>query len=155
MKLNITKLKVMAIAAAAFMLCGGALVTSASAEAATMGSPARAAVARTAASAADSPASTSNNGCTSYYATGYNLVPPPDVYAYWTSNPCNYLLQVRAWCVPETGASGSWSTSGVVKAVDLPDTASCGFTEALTGGYIRFSYDSGATWTKYQRFFPS
>lgn len=150
-------MKPMSYPAAVILMAGslalGTGVTAANASA-TMGSPARAAVARTATSAADSSASTSNNGCTSYYNTGYNLIPPPDVYAYWTSNPCNYLLQVRAWCVPATGG-GSWSTSGVVKAVNLQDAASCGLIDALTGGYIHFSYDGGATWTKYQRFFTS
>lgn len=144
-------LRVYVAAAVTLILSGGGLATAASAETATAGSPARMAVARTAvASPADSSAPSSNNGCTSYYKWNVNLVPPPDSEAEWTSNPCNQRLQIRVWC----SATG-WSYSGKVQAVGLWDRAGCGFAESLTGAYIHFSYDNGATWTAYKKYWPT
>ena len=144
-------LRVYVAAAVTVMLSGGALVTSASAEA-TVGSSARTAVTRTAASPADSSAPISNNGCTSYYKTSTNLIPPPDSKAEWTSNACGYRLQVRVWCALPTGG-GSWAYSGKVKAVNLWDDTGCGLAVVLTGAYIHFSYDNGATWGPYKKYF--
>ncbi len=146
------RLRVYVAAAVTVMLSGGALVTSASAEAATVGSSARTAVTRTAASPADSSAPISNNGCTSYYKTSTNLVPPPDSKAEWTSNSCGYRLQIRVWCASTLGGGG-WSYSGKVKAVNLWDEADCALVDALTGAYIHFSYDNGATWGSYKKYF--
>jgi hypothetical protein len=145
-------LRVYVAAAVTVLLTCGALVFSAGAEAATAGSPAGTAVARTAASPADSSAPISSNGCTSYYKTSTNLIPPPDSEAEWTSNPCGYRLQIRVWCAMPAGGGG-WSYSGKVKAVNLWDEASCGLVDALTGAYIHFSYNNGATWSSYKKYF--
>ena len=69
--------------------------------------------------------------------------------AEWTANSCGYLLQVRVWC--RAALASGWRYSGVVKRVDLWDQAGCnadgGYIKG--GSYMRFSYDSGSSWTPY------
>jgi hypothetical protein len=69
----------------------------------------------------------------------------------WTSNPNNYLIQVRVWCT-DTLVS-YWSYSGKVKRVGLWDQAGCNATGLYyrKGSYVHFSYDGGSSWTNYSR----
>jgi hypothetical protein len=100
--------------------------------------------------ATDTPGSTDNctTECYDWYISGgtglggYAKVE-------WTSNPDDYLIQVRVWC-SDTLVS-YWSPSGVVKKVDLWDQAGCNADGAYYrgGSYVHFSYDGGSSWTKY------
>jgi hypothetical protein len=74
----------------------------------------------------------------------------------WTSNPCNFSIQDRSWCVGFNG-SGSWSNSGVVVKADLWDGSSClpattGVTSgtSISRGEVRFM-DAGG-WKPYTSF---
>lgn len=144
-------IRVYVAAAVTVMFTGGALITSASAEAATLGSPARTAVATAVVRPADTSAQAGNNSCTADYTVSTNTV-AGWTKAEWNTNPCNYLLQVRAWCNGLFGSESYWTYSGKVKAVDLWDQASCGVLSDIGGTYIHFSYDGGSTWTTWQQY---
>lgn len=72
----------------------------------------------------------------------------------WTSNPCAYLIQTRVWCSNDQAnpPTGMWSTSGKVKKVDLWDQAGCAPLALRGNAYVRFSYDGGSTWTAYKSY---
>jgi hypothetical protein len=92
-------------------------------------------------------------GCTSH---GTWLV-HPGVGGYaeakWTSNPCGFRLEVRAWCENAAGTDGHWSTSGVVLRTGMEDRASCSAPDSIRRGELRA--ENGNNWSTYRTFWTA
>lgn len=92
--------------------------------------------------------------CTSYWtwAAAVNSLGGGATAVEWTANPCDFRIQERSWCRNADG-SGSWSTSGIVAGVDVPDGSSCGDNTTITRGEKHFNFGSG--WNTYTTFWTN
>ena len=73
----------------------------------------------------------------------------------WTKNPCGLKIEDKTMCQPVTpGSVQVASYSGIVKAINLWDKASCGGAEVTESGWERHTNAAG-NWTAWHEFWSA